>query len=453
MKENRIVKKIKLSNKMKNVMKISSGTMGGQLISFITLPIIARMYGATIMGNWTTLNSIAIIINSFSDIGLINVIMVEKDEEKMADIYKMITTMVMFFSVLSGMGAILYYSLIPNSMGINTIFLGITLAILVFTLQQTQICYTWLNRKEKYEVLMKNPLINNAAIGIVAFVLAFMGVKKYGYYIAVIVGQFITIIHMKRFLPKQFFSFNLKKYKMTIKERWHFVAYQMPTNVLSQVKNQLPVLLIRNLFGARILGYYSVSVKILNIPITLLANALGRVFFQTISDMVRKGEEIGEFVYRNIIRAMKVAIVPMIMLIAFGNVIVIMLFGHEYEMAGTMLQIVSFQNFFTFLMMSSQGITITLDKQKYAMMSCIAQSIGFIIGLCIGKYIFNDIYVGLLIMSVIFVVIQIIYFCALFKVMKISYKKYIYKVIASLTIIIVCSYILYEMVSFGIKLL
>lgn len=435
-------KKFALSGRMKNVAKISSGTMMGQMISFITLPIIARIYGAEVMGNFTLLNSIAIVINSFSDMGLTNALMVEEDEKSMLRLYNVVTTLVLAISVLSGVGITVYYMLVPNSINLPMVFLGIFMIILIFTLQQTQVCYTWLNRQGKYNVLMKNPMINNGIIGVVAIAFGLLGFKKYGYYVGIILGHIITILHMKRFLPKKMFTLKKEDYKEVFKSRKHFVIYQMPTNVITQLKNQLPVMLIEGFFGAKMLGYYSVSVKILNIPITLLANALGRVFFQTVSDMARKGQEIGQFTYRNIVKAMKLAIVPMIMLVAFGDVLVMILFGKDYEMAGAMLQIVSFQNFFTFLMMSSRGITVTLDKQSYAMISCIMQSIGFVIGLGLGAYVFDSVYIGLFLMSLIYVIIQIAYFCALFKVMNISWKKYIKDSLLSIIIILGCAFVL-----------
>lgn len=429
-------KRFALSGRMKNVVKISSGTMIGKIISFFTFPIIARIYGAEVVGNWTLINSVATIVNSFSDLGLTNAIMVENDEEASLCLYNVVTTIVMGISVISGLIACIYYSVKPSNMGINELFIGILLAVLIFTIQQTQICYTWLNRQGKYEILMKNPIINSTIIGIVAIAFGVAGVKTYGYYIAAISGQIITLIHMKRFLPKKMFTFNPENYQYVFKTKLSFFKYQMPTNVISQVKNQLPVLLIKKLFGAEILGYYSVSVNVLNIPVTLLANALGRVYFQTISDMKRKGEEIGAFTYRNITKAMKVAIIPMIFLIALGDIFIILLYGEDYQMAGTILQTVALQNFFTFLMMSSQGITITLNKQNYAMISCIMQSIGYIVGLGAGAFIFHDIFIGLIIMSIIYILIQIIYFCSLFNVMKISCKKYLIDVVSSIFIIL-----------------
>ena len=66
----KIKSKINLNENKKNVAKISFGTLGGQAISFITLPILTRMYGASVIGTWTLFNSIALIINSFSDLSI-----------------------------------------------------------------------------------------------------------------------------------------------------------------------------------------------------------------------------------------------------------------------------------------------------------------------------------------------------------------------------------------------
>lgn len=65
----KIADKLHLSEAMKNVAKISSGTIFGQVISLVTLPIFKAIYGTSIIGVWSVLNSIATIVTSFSDLG------------------------------------------------------------------------------------------------------------------------------------------------------------------------------------------------------------------------------------------------------------------------------------------------------------------------------------------------------------------------------------------------
>ena len=179
----KIRKKVNLSGNKKDVARISFGTLIGQGINFVSLPILTRIYGAEIIGIWTLLNSIAVIINSFSDLGLTNSIMLDKEDDDMLISYKVISTIVLMISILSGIIIVVYYSIFPQKYDLNLIFIGFFIAIACFTLQQIQVCYTWLNRKAQYNVLMKNPLINNLTFSILAILLGILGIKKYGYFV------------------------------------------------------------------------------------------------------------------------------------------------------------------------------------------------------------------------------------------------------------------------------
>ncbi len=431
-----ILAKFQSSKMLKNITKISSGTMLGQMVSFVTLPIFTRIYGAEVIGNWTLFNSVATIVNTFSDLGLSNAIMVEADEKESEKLFSVISTFVLFFSIIVAIGFGIYYNVFPSTSGINPLFYAVVLGILIFTQQQTQLSYSWLNKKSQYDVLMKNPIVNNISIAIVAIPLGFMGFTKYGYYLGLISGQIITLIHMRRFIPKLFFDLNIKNHIHVIKKYNEYIKYQMPTYMLAQVKNQAPVILIRSFFGSKILGYYSVSQRILAIPINLLANAIGKVYYQTVADMAQKKENVGEFTFKNIKRAMRLAIIPMIGIMAFGDIFCIIFFGADYYIAGNIIRIVSFMTFFTFLMLATQGITIVLHKQQYALYSAFVQIVGYFGALSLGKYVFNSVYFACAFMTIVFCLVQVVYFCFIFKSASVNPIRYIKELILNLAVII-----------------
>lgn len=431
MKANKVI-----SENIKNVGKISLGTILGQVISIITLPIFTRIYGAEVIGNWALFNSIAIIINSFSDLGLTNAIMIEGNENEAQKIYKIVTTISFFISVVLGIYIYIYPNLFFKNININRIFMSLTIIILTFTLQQVQVCYTWLNRNKNYNILMKNPLVNNLTIAIIAIILGISGFKKYGYYIAIILGQIATLVNMKRFLPKGIFHFNLNEYKITINKHFKFVKYQMPSTILLQIKSQLPTILIKSFFGTEVLGYYSVCLRILNMPITFLAKSLGKVFFQQISELSQINGDVGNFALKSIQKAMKISFIPIVFMLSLGDIATIILFGYEYIISANILRIMTFYGFFLFLSMATNGIAIVLDKQKYMMISGILQIIGFSFGIWIGSSIFNSIYISVALLTITFIVIQIIYFSAIFKSVNINISKYIKPLMIEMLLII-----------------
>mgnify|MGYP000089021327 FL=1 len=425
------------SQMLRNVTKISSGTMLGQAISVVTLPIFTRLYGAKVIGYWTLFTSVAIIVNAFSDLGLSNAIMMDDEGEQSEKLFSVITTISFIISLIVGVGYFVIKSVTPDPSGLHPLFYSVVLFVLIFTQQQVNVCYNWLNKKKQYNILMKNPIINNVSVAVIAIPLGLMGFTKYGYYIGLVLGQVFTLFHMRRYLPRIFFDFKYRDHFDVIRSHLTYVKFQMPTYLVAQVKNQAPVFFIRSFFGVEILGYYSVCMRVLNIPVNLLASSIGKVYYQTAAEMKKKGQEVGDFTFRNMKRAMYVAIVPMVVIMSFGDIVCMLFLGNDYVITGNLSRIIVFMTYFQFLMMATQGITIVLDKQQYALISGIVQIIGYVVGLSIGKYVFSSLYIAVALMTVVFCVIQIIYFSKLLKIAGVSVALYLKHVFSTLGLIIV----------------
>lgn len=440
-----IIEKLKLTNNKKSVAKISTGTIAGQIISVITLPIITRIYGAEILGLWALMNSITLIINSFSDLGLTNSLMIQSDAE-IEKSYKVVSTISFIISIVTGIILTYFYDFFVEDIEFSKIFFMCYLILVSFTAQQTQICYTWLNRDGNYNLLMKNPIIHHISYGILAITLGALGFKNYGYFISYVLAQIITLLNMKMALPKVLFTTKITDIKVVLSKSKRFLMFQTPTNILSIFQSQLPTFLIKTFWNTEILGYYSITVKVLKIPVTFLAKAIGRVFFQVTSKMKIEGKNVGEFVSRNLIKNMKIAIIPIVLLMSVGDIIIVVILGQDWMMAGELIRILSLQYYFMFIMGTVQGLSITLDKQHFAMIANLMQIIGYIIGAIIGKFVFNDIYIAMIIMSTLFILVQIVYFSALFKVMNAPSSRYLVNVVLSITLIVLTSFIVRKLI-------
>ena len=446
----KMIDKLKKSKSMIDVAKIASGTMIGQVISFIAVPIYTRMYGASILGTWTIINSIATVITSFSDFGLKNALMIEKEEDT-ERLYTAITTLTALIATITGIVSGFYYAYIDTSLHMHPAVAGFMIGLISFLTPQTQTCYTWLNKQGKYSVLMKNPLIHNVAMAVITIGLGALGYIQYGYYIGVIAGSIITILRMKLYLPKKLFNFRLEDYKHIIKTKKEFYLYQMPTNVLGQFKEQVPVFAIQTFFGVEMLGYYSITMKYLKLPINLLAQSIGRVFFKTVAEMTRKGQKIGEYAFRNVCRAMKLAVAPLIVIYAAGDVICPLLFGEDYVIAGNIMRIVASNSFFMFIMVSCQGMTVTLHKQRNNMIASLLQMLGYAGGIGLGYILTQNIYVSCAFMTVAYALVQGVFFATLFEAAGISWKRYAAKLGLYFGIIIVGAFAIRGVLfSFGI---
>ena len=430
----------KISETIINVTKISTGTILGQIISIITLPFITRIYGAEIMGIWALIFAYSNIIQNICDLGLSNSLMVCPEYE-LKKRYNIVTKLSFVLSVLCSIIVSLYYLMINSSPDfILTIFTFV--GIYSFTLRQINTCGIILNRNKKYDLLMKNSIIRFSVQAGVALGLGYMGFIKYGYYIANIIGQVLTVRHMKKCLPKLDIHNNKDDFVDTIKSNINFVKYQMPASITVNLRTELPNLLIGSLFGNAILGYYSISQKLLTIPITFLGQALGKVFYQKIAELKIKGIEIGNFVRKSINKGMIIALFPMMLFAAYGDAAIVLFFGEEYYIGGIICRIMAYRSLFNFISTATQGIDIVLDKQEYVLYTCLSQTILALASVITGYYLFDSIYVTTFLLVSSFILIQIIFFCKMYFVMNLSISNYLKRIFIILVIMFIGSFLL-----------
>ena len=412
-----------ISESLKNVAKISSGTVAGQIISIITLPILTRLYGAEVIGIWTVINSFSNIVQNICDLGLSNSLMMCKEKE-IEERYSIIIKLSCVLSIISSAVIFVYYLIIGDNIKYALTVCGF-LAIYAFTLRQITICTTILNRNKEYDVLMKNSVIRFGSTAIIAIVLGKIGFLEYGYYIGNVIGQIVTVIHMRKFLPRLQLRNKMSDYLDVIKNNFDYIRYQMPASITVTLRTELPNLLISGLFGNTMLGYFAVSQKLLTIPVTFLGQALGRVFFQRIAEMKRAGKQIGVFVERNINLGMLIALVPMTLLAAFGEAAIVLFFGEEYSVGGVICRIIVYRSLFNFISSATQGIDIVLDRQKYVLYTCLAQTVLAVISVLGGYYVFESIYATSVLLAGTFILVQIVYFYKMYRVMQLNSWKYV----------------------------
>ena len=102
------------SKNLQNVMKISGGTILGQLISIVSLPIITRMYGAEVMGIWATILAVSLILQAVSDWGMNSSLMIEEEETDVIKAYTVITSITLVTCALAVIIVFPYFAIIKN---------------------------------------------------------------------------------------------------------------------------------------------------------------------------------------------------------------------------------------------------------------------------------------------------------------------------------------------------
>lgn len=364
----RLVQRIKVIGKSKtiqNISKMMTGTLLGQILSIVMVPITTRLYGAEAYGDLAVLTSASSVFVSFLGFGLASAIMVEKTDEEAEQTYKMavnVTNILVVLIVAALMAISPWFQVLKSSLPYPAMLA--MLAFYVMTTNQVNMLYAWLNRKGRYNVLLFNPMISPIVNNGLAIVLGLIGFNGVGLYIGLLVSQFVTLIHMFRNMDRIEYRFRMRDISAIIKRNKDFIVYQYPASLMNTVVSNLPVQILSFCFGNTMVGYYSMAMKLLNIPSNIISNSMSRVYFKEVSDKQRKGENARAYTLKTCKIVTAIYLVPMAIIILLGDILIPFFLGGDWSNSVTYIKIMAVWNLFAIAINCTSGFSSVIKRQK-----------------------------------------------------------------------------------------
>lgn len=368
--------RIMASGFIKSVLTLSTGIVLAQVINFIGTPVITRIFEPSAIGDYTLIAANAGVISSVACLGMMTVFMLPSSHEEARGLCQLVTCSVI--GITSVWVLILYiisdyYRLFSTERTSYNISLAVLWLYIVFNMVSS-ICYAYVNRMKYYKVMFWNPIIG-AVVNIscsIVFGLLRWGVM--GYTLASVLSFAANIFHLIHYANPYKKVENIEYKGLSLLKNYsRFPRYQMPANLLSSMSTQIPTQMINDIFSGEILGIYSMALRILSLPITLLAVPINRVYFREASERYNKGQDIGDFTF-NILKAnIKLAVIPVIVLIIWGEWIFSLLLGEQWRRAGTFAAILGISELLKFCSAcTSGGFTIIKGNRTNLIFSFIS---------------------------------------------------------------------------------
>jgi O-antigen/teichoic acid export membrane protein len=175
----------------------------------------------------------------------------------------------------------------------------------------------------------------------------------------------------------------------------------------------MPVMLFSSLFGSAITGFYGFTQRILNIPITFVAQSVADVFKQKVSEEHTRTGSCRIFFIKTI-KGLTWIVVPFIIgFLLFAPSVFSIVFGKEWVVAGRFAQCLSVYYGLRFFSGATSYIFIVIKKQKYNLFIQIAMLVSVFGSIYIG-YLRHDAFLAVLILGICGAVIYGISFVLLY---------------------------------------
>ena len=371
-----------------NVLKISASTIVSALVIAIALPIITKMFSASILGKYQLLISIITIFGVISCFKYEMAIVLPKKDNIAGNVIILCLFTLSSFCLI--LWLLLYFTkriLLKtlNAENLNDVFWLIPIGVFFYGL--FEIVKYGLLRKKLFNLFSKARLYQ--VLSTQSLMVAFGMIKPslISLFLAFIAGQFISvIIFLKKSLIKIDLNKKIKIFSIAKKFK-KFPIFNTPMVFANTLSYELPVFFLATYFTSEILGYYLLANRLILIPTSLIGTPINKVYFQKASETYNEDKKNLLDLYISTTKKLIIlGITPLFVFFFFSDFIINLIFNTQWINTGQMMKIMAITAFFKFIT-SPIGTSFTIiNKQDLAFyLTIISLIFKFIIML-----IFND---------------------------------------------------------------
>ena len=361
--------KFKKSDFSKNVFKLFTGSSISQLIGIAFTPLLYRLYQPASFGVFSLFMASASVLGTFSTFQYLQLVLLEKKSESainalwLCRLINIIFSVVIFFSILFFSPFI--ETFITNKILLKWLWL---LPLIIFLTGQNEIFRIWANRCKEYNILVTNGIIIALVTPLASITLAYVLSDETGLFLGLMFGQISSLMVLTLKLKKKYNygieNFNFQAIKILAIENKKFPTFLMPTEIINRLNNNLPIFLINNFFDASIVGLYSLSVKMLEMPLRFIGTAIGSVFKQRAAQDYNKLGNCKNIFLKTSLTLLLISAFPVIIIGVFAPNIFEVIFGNKWIKSGVFTQLLMPMIFFKLIVSPVSYIFYIYKKLK-----------------------------------------------------------------------------------------
>lgn len=366
----------------KNVLKLSVGNITAQAISIIAMPVITRLYSPEDYGLFSIYLSITMILFPISNLHYHNaMILPEKDSEAVNMLGISVISVFVFSLFLAGFIPLLSYMPVVPQKWISADFAGYLWLIPAGVLVQgNQVVFLhWALRYKmfgKMAAARVNASVNDRALTLAAGFWTEAG--PLGLIGGRIFGPFVSLCYLLRqtFLPSiQTLrnSLSLPEMRRLAAHYKKFCTYSILSELMLNCSREAPLILLACFFSPVTAGHFALAMRVVNMPMKLIGEAICKVFLQRATADHVKGVSLLEDTIRLFGYLIYMSVPVVLVFLCAGKDIFVFIFGPEWEMAGifTQILILSFLGMFLYNPLSALFVAFERLKQNLMVNLCL----------------------------------------------------------------------------------
>jgi len=265
----------------RNVLTMITGTLIAQLIPFVSMPILTRLYDPESFGLYGFVLGVSGLLVVVAT-GKYEVAIMQPREKRNADVlFRIAVCLGVIFCIISCFviyAGYYYIESIQHSEIPATHLLAIpaVAGFMVFHNSFTM----WLNRSKLYKQISANRILYSFLVAVVPILLAFVFPDSAGLLLGLLAAYFVVITWLIIRFWTEIEPAPFKEIRKLLFEYRDYPKFAMPSGVFNVIASQAPVILFVPVFGALYSGCYLLVERMLMAPIALIGASVSAVYRQ-----------------------------------------------------------------------------------------------------------------------------------------------------------------------------
>ncbi|MBN1561025.1 oligosaccharide flippase family protein [candidate division KSB1 bacterium] len=351
----------------KSVRVLASGTLISQLINSLIAPLLTRLYAPADIGLLSLLNSLIIILTLVSAFRYELAIPMADTENRALNL--LIISILMVFVSVFVVGMVLWSA--PKGLdkiGLSSIssYALFVVVGLLFSGVFNALLY-WCIRKKRFGIVSNSRILQSASGGVIQVMLGILHFQSIGLLVGAlakqIAGAFILIFS---FFKNDGITQKIEAKSLicTMKKYRKFPLFSSWAALANNLGNYLPFFIIAKFFGAEKLGYYSLAIMVVGMPVTILGQAVSQVYLSTAKIYAENPAQV-KILFTKAARYLLVTSLAIFAaLFLTAEMIFPLLFGHSWYSSGLVVKNLTALFFFQFIAVPLSTNLTLLNRQE-----------------------------------------------------------------------------------------
>lgn len=407
-----------------NTFKIAGSTVLAQVIGILTIPVFARLFAPEIVGQYALFTSLVGILAVFGSGRYELALMLPQEKERAVNILKGAMGIALIWACLLLVLIFFNQALIvkiKSYESIQSYLIFIPLAVL-FTCWNRILLY-WFNREKKFGL---NALFNifnsggtkiaNVGVGLCGWVSASVLIFIN---IIILAGEFVGRLILCRTTCIKWKKFSYKEIKKELIRYKKFPLIDSWSGLLDTGSLLIVPILLSLYFTDADVGLYSQSLTLVQLPLALVASALGQVFFQRLSEAKYTGE-MGQIIADAFVLLLQIGVPIFLIIFLWGREIFSFFLDERWAVSGTYAELLAPWCCLKMAFSPLSTIFSVKERQDMSLIITIVTLLSRVSSIVIGGF-YNSCYLAILLFGISGVLINLFGIFFLFKLSEITF--------------------------------